>query len=121
MPAIALLFVFASAGRGIYVDDRLVWFLLILIPAGPSAMLLVSVAELVDISQGAIAGYLTVAVRPSPYERWSVRLLTLMAVYGFAAYGGGVFSWFGGCLDRREARFWVMIDQLAILLHYRHL
>ncbi|KAI0661370.1 auxin efflux carrier [Cubamyces menziesii] len=66
MPAIALLFVLASAGRGLYVDDRLVWFLLILIPAGPSAMLLVSVAELVDISQGAIAGYLTVAYMVSP-------------------------------------------------------
>ena len=38
-------------------------FLLVLIPAGPSAMLLVTVAELVDINQGAIAGYLTIAVR----------------------------------------------------------
>ncbi|KAI0630152.1 auxin efflux carrier [Trametes polyzona] len=67
MPAVSLLFVFATAGRGIYVDDRLVWFLLILIPAGPSAMLLVSVAELVDISQGAIAGYLTIAYMFSPF------------------------------------------------------
>ncbi|KAI0769451.1 auxin efflux carrier [Trametes elegans] len=66
MPAVALLFVFGTAGRGLYVDDRLVWFLLVLIPAGPSAMLLVSVAELVDISQGAIAGYLTIAYMVSP-------------------------------------------------------
>ncbi|OSD06687.1 hypothetical protein PYCCODRAFT_1449540 [Trametes coccinea BRFM310] len=67
MPAIALLFVFVTAGRGLYVDDRLVWFLLVLIPAGPSAMLLVNVAELVDISQGAIAGYLTIAYMISPF------------------------------------------------------
>ncbi|KAI0369711.1 hypothetical protein BV20DRAFT_967713 [Pilatotrama ljubarskyi] len=66
MPAVALLFVLATAGRGLYVDDRLVWFLLILIPAGPSAMLLVSVAEMVNISQGAIAGYLTIAYMISP-------------------------------------------------------
>ncbi|KAH9859036.1 auxin efflux carrier [Lenzites betulinus] len=66
MPAAGILFVLATAGRGLYVDDRLVWFLLVLIPAGPSAMLLVSVAELVDISQGAIAGYLTVAYMVSP-------------------------------------------------------
>ncbi|KAI0355678.1 hypothetical protein OH77DRAFT_1424621 [Trametes cingulata] len=66
MPAVALLFVFATAGRGLYADDRLVWFLLILIPAGPSAMLLVSVAEMVNISQGAIAGYLTIAYLISP-------------------------------------------------------
>ncbi|KAI8972186.1 auxin efflux carrier [Trametes punicea] len=78
MPAIALLFVFATAGRGIYVDDRLVWFLLILIPAGPSAMLLVNVAELVNISQGAIAGYLTIAVRPMWSQPRGKVLLTLV-------------------------------------------
>ncbi|KAI0686869.1 auxin efflux carrier [Cerioporus squamosus] len=66
MPAVALLFVLTTAGRGLYVDDKLVWFLLVLIPAGPSAMLLVSVAEMVDINQGAIAGYLTVAYLISP-------------------------------------------------------
>ncbi|RPD78075.1 hypothetical protein L226DRAFT_550966 [Lentinus tigrinus ALCF2SS1-7] len=66
MPAIALLFVWGTAGRGLYVDDKLVWFLLVLIPAGPSAMLLVSVAEIVDINQGAIAGYLTIAYLISP-------------------------------------------------------
>ncbi|PIL36252.1 hypothetical protein GSI_01914 [Ganoderma sinense ZZ0214-1] len=67
-PLLALLLVWCTAGRGLYVDDRLVWFLLVLIPAGPSAMVLVSVAELVDVDQGDIAGYLTVAVRlpPSP-------------------------------------------------------
>ncbi|EJF65242.1 hypothetical protein DICSQDRAFT_98906 [Dichomitus squalens LYAD-421 SS1] len=66
MPGLALLFVFLSAGRGLYVDDRLVWFLLVLIPAGPSAMLLVSVAELVNVDQGEIAGYLTVSYLFSP-------------------------------------------------------
>ncbi len=34
-----------------------------LIPAGPSAMLLASVAELVGIDEGPIAGYLTISVR----------------------------------------------------------
>lgn len=38
-------------------------FILVLIPAGPSAMLLVSVAELVNVDQGPIAGYLTISVR----------------------------------------------------------
>ncbi|KAI0779556.1 auxin efflux carrier [Fomes fomentarius] len=66
MPAVALLFVWTTAGRGLYVDDKLVWFLLALIPAGPSAMLLVSIAEIVNIDQGAIAGYLTVAYLISP-------------------------------------------------------
>ncbi|RDX55205.1 hypothetical protein OH76DRAFT_1340057 [Lentinus brumalis] len=66
MPAVSLLFVWATAGRGLYVDDQLVWFLLVLIPSGPSAMLLVSVAEMVDINQGAIAGYLTAAYFFSP-------------------------------------------------------
>ncbi|OBZ68028.1 putative transporter C5D6.04 [Grifola frondosa] len=63
MPVLSLLFVWVSAGRGLYVDDRLAWFLLVLIPSGPSALLLVSVAELVDVDQGPIAGYLTIAVR----------------------------------------------------------
>ncbi|KAM5531279.1 hypothetical protein V8D89_015080 [Ganoderma adspersum] len=65
-PLLALLLVWCTAGRGLYVDDRLVWFLLVLIPAGPSAMVLVSVAELVDVDQGDIAGYLTVAYLLSP-------------------------------------------------------
>ncbi|PCH40600.1 hypothetical protein WOLCODRAFT_88752 [Wolfiporia cocos MD-104 SS10] len=51
---------------GWYVVDPLVWFLLVLLPAGPSAMLLVNVAEIVDIDQGPIAGYLTVAYLLSP-------------------------------------------------------
>ncbi|KAI1794207.1 hypothetical protein LXA43DRAFT_971447 [Ganoderma leucocontextum] len=41
-------------------------FLLVLIPAGPSAMVLVSVAELMNVDQGDIAGYLTVAYLLSP-------------------------------------------------------
>ncbi|PCH43453.1 hypothetical protein WOLCODRAFT_90292 [Wolfiporia cocos MD-104 SS10] len=66
MPALSILFVWLSAGRGWYVADPLVWFLLVLLPAGPSAMLLVNVAEIVDIDQGPIAGYMTVAYLLSP-------------------------------------------------------
>ncbi|KAH9946974.1 hypothetical protein B0H21DRAFT_692743 [Amylocystis lapponica] len=66
MPALSLLLVWLSAGRGLYVDDPLVWFLLVLIPAGPSAMLLVSIAELVNVDQGPIAGYLTLSYLLSP-------------------------------------------------------
>ncbi|KAI8994085.1 auxin efflux carrier [Trametes punicea] len=66
MTAISVLFVWATAGRGFYVDDRMVWFILILAPVGPSAMLLGSVAEMVDVDQGPIAGYLTVAYLASP-------------------------------------------------------
>ncbi|CCM05453.1 uncharacterized protein FIBRA_07673 [Fibroporia radiculosa] len=66
MPALGLLFVWATAGRGLYVHDPLVWFLLVLIPAGPSAMLLMNVAAMVNIDQGPIAGYLTVAYLLSP-------------------------------------------------------
>ncbi|KAJ3557263.1 hypothetical protein NM688_g1565 [Phlebia brevispora] len=66
MPGLSLLFVWLTAGRGLYVDDKLVWFLLVLIPAGPSAMLLANVAELVNVDQGPIAGYLTVSYVFSP-------------------------------------------------------
>ncbi|KAI0682414.1 membrane transport protein-domain-containing protein [Cytidiella melzeri] len=66
MPGVSLLFVWATAGRGWYVDDKLVWFLLVLIPSGPSAMLLASVAELANVDQGPIAGYLTVSYMFSP-------------------------------------------------------
>lgn len=82
MPGVSLLFVWATAGRGWYVDDKLVWyvahrfvilscpllnntlyrFLLVLIPSGPSAMVLANVSELVDVDQGPIAGYLTISV-----------------------------------------------------------
>ncbi|TCD64172.1 hypothetical protein EIP91_004485 [Steccherinum ochraceum] len=66
MPALSMLFIGLTAGRGLYVDDKLVWFLLVLIPAGPSAMLLASVAEVVDVDQGPIAGYLVIAYLISP-------------------------------------------------------
>ena len=84
MPALSVLFVSLTAAKGWYIDDPLVWcasppppyvrcsrcfvrrFLLVLIPAGPSAMLLMSVAELVDVDQGPIAGYLTVSYLVSP-------------------------------------------------------
>jgi auxin efflux carrier family protein len=62
MPALAIGFVFATAGRGLYHDDPLIWFLLILLPSGPSAMVLASLAEYVETDEGPIAGYLTIAV-----------------------------------------------------------
>lgn len=83
MPALSLLFVWGTAGRGWYSDDKLVWydrnkeylgcvidcilyrFLLVLIPSGPSAMLLASLAEIVNVDQGPIAGYLIISVRTS--------------------------------------------------------
>lgn len=47
-------------------DDTRARFILILIPAGPSAMVLANLAEYVDTDQGPIAGYLTVAVSAFP-------------------------------------------------------
>ncbi|KAI0070160.1 hypothetical protein K474DRAFT_1776956 [Panus rudis PR-1116 ss-1] len=55
-----------TAAHNLYVNDPLVWFLLILIPSGPSAMLLASVAEVENVDQGPIAGYLTIAYLFSP-------------------------------------------------------
>ncbi|KAI0793207.1 auxin efflux carrier [Abortiporus biennis] len=66
MPLLSVLFVWTTAGKGLYIDDKLVWFLLILIPSGPSALLLVSVAEMVNIDQGPIAGYLAISYLVSP-------------------------------------------------------
>jgi len=66
MPALGMLFVWTTAGRSLYIDDKLVWFLLILIPSGPSAMLLVNVAELENVDQGVIAGYLIISYLISP-------------------------------------------------------
>jgi predicted permease len=84
MPAVSLGFVSATAGKGWYHDDPLMWygfqvlffaiegsrlfvdwlvrFLLILIPCGPSAMLLISLAEMLNVDQGPIAGFLTISV-----------------------------------------------------------
>lgn len=66
MSTLSLFFVWTTAGRGWYIDDKLVWFLLILIPSGPSAMLLANVAEMVNVDQGSIAGYLTLSYLVSP-------------------------------------------------------
>jgi predicted permease len=66
MPALAVGFVWATAARGWYAADPLVWFLLVLIPSGPSAMILANLAELVDVDQGPIAAYLTIAYMFSP-------------------------------------------------------
>ncbi|EIN12010.1 hypothetical protein PUNSTDRAFT_142187 [Punctularia strigosozonata HHB-11173 SS5] len=66
MPALSIGFVFLTAKKGIYVDDPLTWFLLILLPSGPSAMVLASISEMVNKDQGPIAGYLTIAYILSP-------------------------------------------------------
>jgi predicted permease len=66
MPAISICMVWATANRGIYPNDPLIWFLLILIPSGPSAMVLANLAEYVDVDQGPIAGYLIVSYIFSP-------------------------------------------------------
>ncbi|KZV81213.1 hypothetical protein EXIGLDRAFT_731583 [Exidia glandulosa HHB12029] len=61
MPLLALGFVWATARRGVYGDDPLVWFLLILVPTGPSAVVLATLADTVGVDQGAVAGYLLIA------------------------------------------------------------
>ncbi|KZP30682.1 hypothetical protein FIBSPDRAFT_945616 [Athelia psychrophila] len=45
MPAIYMGAVWSTAGHGWYDPDGLMWFLLILVPSGPSALLLLSVAQ----------------------------------------------------------------------------
>ncbi|KAJ2985693.1 hypothetical protein NUW54_g10066 [Trametes sanguinea] len=113
MPAIALLFVFVTAGRGLYVDDRLVWFLLILMPAGPSAMLLVNVAELVDINQGAIAGYLTIAVGAFRRARELLIDPVRPVVHDLTAHGGRMLRGPRSRRCRCEAGLWRVISLLA--------
>ncbi|EPQ54205.1 hypothetical protein GLOTRDRAFT_44443 [Gloeophyllum trabeum ATCC 11539] len=66
MPAVSLAFVYFTAGRSWYTNDPLVWFLLILVPSGPSAMLLMNLAELMNIDQGPVAGMLTISYLVSP-------------------------------------------------------
>ncbi|OCH86382.1 hypothetical protein OBBRIDRAFT_761455 [Obba rivulosa] len=88
MPALSFLFVWLTAGRGFYVDDPLVWFVLIIIPAGPSAMLLANVAELVKVDIGPIIGYLTIAYMLSPLLA-AVCSLGLKLVESLQARDGG--------------------------------
>lgn len=72
-------------------------------------MLLVSVAELVNISQGAIAGYLTIAVRVHVFSRSEEEesALTLLcpSVHGVAVDGGGVLSGSRGRSSRSQTCF----------------
>ncbi|KDQ57276.1 hypothetical protein JAAARDRAFT_35913 [Jaapia argillacea MUCL 33604] len=67
MPLISMAFVYFTAGKGWYTDDPLVWFLLILVPSGPSAMVLINLAELMNIDQGPIAGFLALSYLLSPF------------------------------------------------------
>ncbi|KAF7968116.1 hypothetical protein HWV62_31983 [Athelia sp. TMB] len=66
MPAISMGLVFATAGHGWYDSDGLMWFLLILVPSGPSALLLLSVAQQVGVDEGPVAGFLIVAYLCAP-------------------------------------------------------
>jgi len=66
MPAVSLSFVLFTAGRGWYTSEPLVWFLLILVPCGPPAMLLMNLAELMNVDQGPVAGMLTISYLVSP-------------------------------------------------------
>ncbi|THH02097.1 hypothetical protein EW026_g747 [Hermanssonia centrifuga] len=84
MPTLSLLFVWTTAGRDWYVNDELVWFLLILIPSGPSAMLLANVAELVDVDQGPVAAYLTISARLSFSSRMVSFSSYLLSQYFFS-------------------------------------
>ncbi|EJD41832.1 hypothetical protein AURDEDRAFT_169035 [Auricularia subglabra TFB-10046 SS5] len=61
MPALALGGVWIIASQGFYTDDPLTLFLLVIIPSGPSALVLASLAETVAVDQGPISGYLLVA------------------------------------------------------------
>lgn len=80
-------------------------------------MLLVSVAELVNISQGAIAGYLTIAVRaqifPAPEEDFALTLLC-PAVHGVAVDGGGVLSGSRGRSSRGQTCFRGITPSVAL-------
>jgi len=66
MPAISMGMVWGTAGRGIYDSDALMWFLLILVPSGPSALLLLSVAQQEHVDEGPVAGFLIVAYTCAP-------------------------------------------------------
>ncbi|KAH7101166.1 auxin efflux carrier [Auriculariales sp. MPI-PUGE-AT-0066] len=66
MPALTLLFVWLAVKHGLVGYEPLIWFLLVLIPSGPSAMSLAALAETVGVSQAPIAGYLLVANLCSP-------------------------------------------------------
>ncbi|KAF7976240.1 hypothetical protein HWV62_7276 [Athelia sp. TMB] len=75
MPAISMALVFATAGRGWYDSDGLMLqltqcpssrFLFILAPSGPSALLLLSVAQRAGADEGPVAGFLTVAYLCAP-------------------------------------------------------
>ncbi|KZP30671.1 hypothetical protein FIBSPDRAFT_1037951 [Athelia psychrophila] len=66
MPAISMGAVWSTAGRGWYDSDGLMWFLLILVPSGPSALLLLSVAQQEHVDEGPVAGFLIVAYLCAP-------------------------------------------------------
>lgn len=74
--------------------NRVIRFLLVLIPSGPSAMLLANVAELVNLDQGPIAGYLTISVSTHLGLKSSNCLYTPSPVYLLSADGSSMLSWF---------------------------
>ncbi|KZP30685.1 hypothetical protein FIBSPDRAFT_945619 [Athelia psychrophila] len=66
MPAISLGTVWSTTSRGWYDSDGLMRFFLILVPSGPSALLLLSVAQQAHIDEGLVAGFLVVAYLCAP-------------------------------------------------------
>ena len=72
-----------------------------LIPSGPSAMLLANVAELVDVDQGPIAGYLTISVRTMrSCNHVSLIESPSSIVFVLASHGYRDQSWISRCGKR---------------------
>ncbi|EPQ51530.1 hypothetical protein GLOTRDRAFT_108071 [Gloeophyllum trabeum ATCC 11539] len=66
MPVLSVLFVWFTARQGWYIADQLTWFILMLIPSGPSAMMLISLAEMVGVDEGDVSTFLCVSYAISP-------------------------------------------------------
>ncbi|TFK47304.1 hypothetical protein OE88DRAFT_1666014 [Heliocybe sulcata] len=66
MPALSILFVWSTARRNLFITDPLTHFILILIPSGPSAMMMISLAEMVGVDVGDVAKFLCISYAVSP-------------------------------------------------------
>jgi predicted permease len=74
MPALSLGLVYATAHRGWYSADPIVLFVLILIPCGPTALLLSSLSTLVDLDVGPVSGFITLSYLCSPLIAFTAAL-----------------------------------------------
>ena len=72
-------------------------FLLILIPSGPSAMLLANVAEMVNVDQGPIARYLTISVGCTIVADGCCAHLCCLLVPRLAHHSDSMCAWAHGC------------------------